>query len=1177
VLLVSAPTFAQEFRGSISGKITEASGAVVPSARVTVTNTATNATVHTTSNESGDYSVLYLTPGTYSVGVEARNFKKTIRESVEVRVADRLTLDLQLEVGGVTETVNVTATAALLETSTASAGQVIDQRRISELPLSDGNPFILSRLATGVAYTGDLKFSRPFDNGGSASIVADGAPGRNEFTLDGVPNMASGGGLGRVAFIPPSDAVQEFKVETASYDGQQSHTAGATVNVTLKSGTNGFHGTLYEFVRNDVLSANDFFLNRSGADADKDGKADRTALRYNRYGGTIGGPVILPHFGEGAKPYWSGKNRVFFFFAYEGLKDVFPEPGNFTVPTLAERQGDFRALLPNIVIYDPATARLEGARVRRDPIQCNGVANVICASRLSPIALNFLNYYPAPNQAGDSQGRNNYISPNPRTDNFHSESYRFDFMISDKQKFFVRYTHNNRVEARGNFTGEVNGIKPIGNYLYRINDGGAFDHVYSFSPSMILNTRIGFSRFNEPNVRQHEGLVSPASLGFPPSTAAYFGDASYLPRFTLDPFSNIGESLGGITTHNIYSFAPTLSWVKRAHSWRFGYDYRMYRENAINPAAVAGTYTFATNYTRGPLDTSTGAAIGQELASLLLGQPTGGQIDRNAARSNQTLWHGMFVHDDWRVNSRLTLNLGLRYEFEAGTTERYNRNTRGFDRTASQAIEAAAKAAYAANPIPEIPVSAFQVKGGLLFATPDNRQFWEGDGNNILPRFGLAYRINDKLVFRGGWGQYAVPYVIAAVNQPGFSQPTLIVPSPNNGLTFQATLANPFPNGVQNPPGASLGLGTFMGQAFNIFPVETVENPQAQRWSAGFQYELPGNWLLDISYVGNRSYDGAVEAQQNPIPRQYLSTSPVRDQTTINFLAQQVANPFAGLIPGTNFNNAQIARSQLLRPFPEFGNLTGIRNDATSIFHSGQARLEKRFERGYTLLVAYTWSKFLVKESLLNETDVDFEKRLSDSDIPHRVVASGIWELPFGRGRTWGGNWNGFVDAIVGGWQVQGIWNWQNGRPLTIGNVYYNGDITQLVGEVNSKNADPTKTTFNTSGFYFQDAAVMTNGQIDPAKQRADTRIQLANNVRTLPSRFPQWRGQGLNLWDLGISKNFRITERVRFQLRGEFINAFNTPVFNNPNLTPTSSDFGKVTSQANLARNIQIGLKLIF
>ncbi len=665
--LASFSVLAQEFRGAISGKITESSGAAVPGAHVTVTNRATNVAVKITANDVGDYSALYLTPGTYIVTVESRNFKKTVRENVEVRVGDKLILDLQLEVGGVSETVNVTADAPLLEASTASAGQVIDQRRISELPLSDGNPFVLSRLAPGVAYTGDLKFSRPFDNAGTSSIVADGAPGRNEFTLDGVPNMASGGGLGRVAFVPPADAVQEFKVETASYDGQQSHTAGATVNVTLKSGTNGFHGTLYEFVRNDVLSGNDFFLNRSAADADKDGKADRTALRYNRYGGTIGGPIYLPRFGTGGKPYWSGKNRSFFFFAYEGLKDVFPEPGNFTVPTLAQRQGDFSALLPGIVVYDPATARVDGTRVRRDPIQCNGRANVICPSRLNPIALNYLSYYPNPNQPGDSQGRSNYISGNPRTDNFHSESYRFDQLISDKQKFFVRYTHNNRVEARGNFTGEVNGIRPIGNYLFRINDGGAFDHVYSFSPTTILNTRIGFSRFNEPNVRQHEGAITPASLGFPASTAAYFGDASYLPRFTLDPYSNIGEALGATTTHNIYSLQSTMSKIAGRHSWKFGYDFRSYRENSINPNNVAGTYTFGNNFTRGPLDNSAGGAIGQQLASLLLGLPTGGSIDRNTTRSNQTLFHGMFVHDDWKVSPKLTLNLGLRYEYEGGT------------------------------------------------------------------------------------------------------------------------------------------------------------------------------------------------------------------------------------------------------------------------------------------------------------------------------------------------------------------------------------------------------------------------------------------------------------------------------------------------------------------------------
>jgi len=285
---------AQEFRGSISGKITESSGAAVPNATVIVTSASTNASVTSTTNEAGDFTVLYLTPGSYRVTVEAKGFKKSKRDDIEVRVGDRLSLEIMLEVGNVNETVNVTAESPLLDTSSASAGQVIDRRRIADLPLSDGNPFVLTRLTPGVAYTGDLLFSRPFDNAGTASIVADGAPGRNEFTIDGTPNMAHGGGVGRVAFVPPAEAVQEFKVETASFDGQQAHTAGATVNVTLRSGTNSLHGSLYEFVRNDKLSANDFFLNRSAPDKDGDGKADRTALRYNRYGGTVGGPIYLP-------------------------------------------------------------------------------------------------------------------------------------------------------------------------------------------------------------------------------------------------------------------------------------------------------------------------------------------------------------------------------------------------------------------------------------------------------------------------------------------------------------------------------------------------------------------------------------------------------------------------------------------------------------------------------------------------------------------------------------------------------------------------------------------------------------------------------------------------------------------------------------------------------------------
>lgn len=352
---VSALAFAQEFRGSIAGRVTESSGSAVANAQVVVTNISTNNSVSSVTDGNGEFKLLYLIPGAYRLSVEAPGFKKSIRQGLEVRVGDKLELDVALEVGAVTDSVNVTADAPLLEAGSASAGQVIDQRRISELPLSDGNPFVLSRLASGISYVGDLKFSRPFDNAGTSGIVADGAPGRNEFTLDGVPNMASGGGLGRVAFVPPADAVQEFKVETASYDAQSSHTAGATVNVTLKSGTNRLHGTVYEFVRNDVLSANDFFLNRTNLtatptrDRNQDGKADRDPLRYNRYGFTVGGPIWTPKkiFGKAA---YDGRDRSFFFFSFEGLKDVFPEPGNFTVPTAKMRNGDFSELLPGIII-----------------------------------------------------------------------------------------------------------------------------------------------------------------------------------------------------------------------------------------------------------------------------------------------------------------------------------------------------------------------------------------------------------------------------------------------------------------------------------------------------------------------------------------------------------------------------------------------------------------------------------------------------------------------------------------------------------------------------------------------------------------------------------------------------------------------------------------------------------
>lgn len=1161
VLVSTGTATAQEFRGSITGRVMDASGAVIPSAEVAAINTATNTSVWATSDDSGNYTLLFLTPGQYDVVVQAIGFKKLSKKGLEVRVGDKLTLDLMLEVGEIAETVNITTDTPLLEAATASSGQVIDRRRISELPLSDGNPFVLSRLAPGIVYTGDLKFSRPFDNLGTSSVVSNGAPSGNEFTLDGSPNTE--GREPRVSFVPPADAVQEFKVVTTSFDAQQGHTAGANIDVTLRNGTNNFHGSLYEFVRNDILSANDFFLNRAGQ--------PREALRYNRYGGVIGGPIILPRFGEGGPKTWNGRNRYFFFFAYEGLKDAFPEPGQFTVPTLAERSGNFSALLPlGIQIYDPLTATQVGPRVQRTVFP----NNIIPPERISAVARAYLQFYPLPNQPGDAQGRNNFISTNPRTDTFNAEALRLDFAFNERNTSFFRYTRNNRLEARGNWTGVVNGIRPTGTFLIRNNNGATYDHIYTASPTTVFNFRAGFTQFDSPTIRESEGTFDPATLGFSSRAAALFTGVSYLPRFEIGEYSPLGDSLGSGFIDSIYSFQPTVTKLVAGHSLKIGYDFRVYRQNGSGLGHAAGRYDFRTDFTRGPFDNSPSASIGQDLAALLLGQPTGGLLERNTSRSNQTIYHGLFVQDDWKVTRNLTLTLGMRYEYEGATTERFNRNVRGFDETSSNPIEQAARTAYAAAPIPEIAPQNFRVRGGLLFANADNRGFWDTDKNNLQPRLGFAYRVNDRTVVRGGWAIYTVPFIIEGVAQFGFSQSANLVPTLDNGLTFGATLFDPFPDGLPPASAQTQGLATFIGRDIDFVPVNR-SNGQSQRWQLSLEREIPGSWLFELAYIGNYGYDLTTESDgSNAIPSRYLSTTAARDQVTIDFLTANVTNPFQGLVPGTSLNSATVQRQQLLRPFPHFGNIRTRRNDGTSIYHSGQVRVEKRFTDGYTLLASYAWSKLLERISFLNPTDTEYEKRISSNDAPHRIVVSGIVELPFGRKRRWGANWNGFADAVLGGWQLQGIWQAQSGRPLELGNVYFNGDPRTLSTRIGGATVDAV---FDTSGFYFTDAAVRTNGIIDPAKQRNDPRIRLAFNLRTFASRLPRVRSQPLNLWDLSLIKNFMFTETTRLQLRGEFLNAFNHPQFNNPNVDPTNSNFGKTTSQANLPRNVQLGIKFIF
>src|SRR5437867_2435034 len=478
VLATASGSAAQEFRGAITGRVNDKSGGVLPGVTVTATNVATNVSSTTVTTGEGLFTIPYLTPGRYTVVAELSGFKKSQREGLDVRIGDRLVVDMDLEVGQLEETVLVTAQSPLLVMGSASQGQVIDEKRIALMPLSDGNPFVLSRLVPGVVFTGDLKFSRPFDNAGTSGINADGASGGNEFTLDGSPNMTSGR---RVAFVPPAGAVQQFKVGTASFDAADGHTAGAVVNVTLKSGTNSLKGESYYYLRRDQFSANDFFVNKTGA--------AKPSLKYNRPGGYLGGPIK--------------SNRTFFFGAVEWLYDTFPEPLPQTVPTQAMRNGDFSALLAQgTIIYDPATATQVGSRVVRQPFP----GNIIPANRINPVAAAVLKYFPLPNQTADNQGRNNFFYVNPRNDTFYSVSSRVDHRVTDRQQLFVRYTRNDRRESRNAIFGEVNGTIPTGNFLYRTNDGVTSDHVYTMTSSSLLDVRAGWPRFTEPIVRQLVGL-----------------------------------------------------------------------------------------------------------------------------------------------------------------------------------------------------------------------------------------------------------------------------------------------------------------------------------------------------------------------------------------------------------------------------------------------------------------------------------------------------------------------------------------------------------------------------------------------------------------------------------------------------------------------------------------------
>jgi len=1149
IWLLTTALLAQNPYGRITGRVVDSSGAVIPNAMVRVENIGTNVQTDILSDSQGNYDARNLIPGQYHVIVEKPGFKRYRRGPIEVRVGDVLTVDVSLEIGDGTESVTVTAETPLLEAASANVGQVIDRRRLIDLSMPASNVSYLIQLAPGIISSAAPTSNWQLNATSTQANFSTNGSGlqTSQFTVDGIPNMLSYGEVDNHAPFP--EVLQEFRVQTVPFDASVGHFTGSQVDMVIKSGTNEFHGTANYQYNGRALNAIPFFTERQIYDPTT-GPVTQQKIHsivplvvMNRYRFTLTGPIYIPKL-------YNGRNRTFFTYGYDHLYRSVGTVTPQSVPTAAERTGDFSALRglgPEYQIYDPATiAPVGDGTFRRSPLP----GNIIPPSRLDPMAQKLIGYYPLPNVVGTPDGLNNFSSSPPSLLKRPQHTARLDHLINPNNRMLFSVMRSYEYTSSSGFPSGV-----LAAAVDHRSLAMTVDEVSVLRPNLVLDVRYGIHRHAE------NGL--PGSLGFDlkglglPASLVNQLDPKYttLPTLTIEPndaqYPVIGGN-GGNSTQSVYQttyhyLLGSIAQSRGNHSLRYGGEFRVYQQNTTDffggGPGSAPSYTFSTDWTQGPLNNSPEAPVGQGLASFLLGLPTDGLITRIASISESSKYFAWFGQDDWKVSRKLTVNLGVRYELEVPTSERFNRANRGFDFNTANPIQAAAQANYAKNPIPEIPANAFQVKGGLLFAGVNGmpRTMWSANSRVFMPRIGLAYQLQDKTVFRAGYGIFfenmgADRY---DVFQQGFSQDTSLVPSLDNGQTFQATLANPFPHGLLAAPGPSLELQTFLGQSMSFFWPDRHPG-YAQRWTTDIQHELPKRVLVEVGYIGNRGTGLELAQNLNTTPAQYLSTSPVRDQATITSLTKQVPNPFFGLTQFSADQPANVPRWKLLLPYPEFSTVSTIVSGGSSWYHALEARAEKRISHGFSLQGNFAWSKFMEATKKLNPTDAHPTHFISSLDRPFNFTASGLYELPFGKSRQFLSGARGPLNQILGGWSAQAIYQRRSGPPLTFGNIIFNGDIHSIPLSSSERSLSRW---FNTSAGFNRSSSQ-----------------QLLYNIRTFPLSLSGVRADGVNNWDMSLFKAFQIAETVKFQLRFEASDALNHPQFAAPNATPTSSLFGQVT-----------------
>ncbi len=1111
------PVFAQQDLGTISGRVTDPSKSVVAGATVNITNQGTGVRIPTVTNDAGNYAARSLPFGQYEVTVEAKGFRKSIRKDVVVHIGQMVQLDLSLEIGSVDQAVEVTAAAPLVESGTSDLSTVVEARQVRDLPVSvNGNmrsPEAFTMLAPGV------------DSGNNVNGAQERA---KEVLVDGA--MSTGPESGGVMFTYPSvEALGEFKLEASNFSAEYGRSGGGFEVFTTKSGTNQFHGSLFEYLRNDKLDARGFI------------SPSTPINRQNEYGVAFGGPVLLPKL-------YNGKNRTFFYFVYDGYRFRAGSTNNLlTLPTAAQRAGDFSGLTKagiGLQVYDPSSTRSDGAGgFTRDAFP----GAKIPLSRFSKVSSAILQLLPANSNANTTA---NYFSAGATLFDRDVFSVKGDHVFSDKHRISVfAYWNKEQNIAAATIEG---GLSPALNQQ-RPARWGRFNDDYQITPTSLNNFRVGYTR--EPQlwfrVTSDQGLLQKIGLsGVNPP-----GDI--VPRIQFgDTYQNWSDETKnkGVQANNTLQFADTLSIYRGNHNFKFGADMRWQQTNGADSAGQQGIFAFNSNETALPTAAGRGNS-GNPFASFLVGAvDSSSYTGLFVVPGNRYRYKAFFAQDDWKVSRKLTLNLGLRWDYFS-PREEHNTNIAGFD--------------------PALPnPGAGNLPGAIRFlgngTGRDNtrKSFADPHYKDFGPRFGLAYQLATNTVLRGGYGlSYGQGNAVGGLRQSqnfiyGFNAaPTYN--STDAGVTPAFALDSGFPTTWPRPPFINPTVQN--GSSVNMIGLNDGRPPYFQNWQLSIQQALPGQIALDVAYVGVKgTLLGTGLMNLNQVDPKYLSLGATLTQsiTSAAAVSAGIKPPYAGFTGSV---------AQALRPFPQYSTINNNSNpNGNSTYHALQVKGTKRLAKGLSLVSAFTWARSLSDGQISaggGPSGQDYynrgvEKGLSVNDVPIIFSAGYTWELPFGKGKRFL-NSNNAASWILGGWQLNGIHQYQSGRPvqLTVNNSLpiFNGLLRPNLVSGTPLTADHTDP--------------LANAWINKSAFAIPGNFQFGNAARS----YNELRQQMLSNESFGVTKQLKLAERMTFTLRGEFFNAFNRVQFGSPQSNFSASNFGRVTSQANSPRQGLVSLRLDF